>query len=102
MKTIIKNCLNCHHDFEAALSEHKRGNAKFCCHPCSTKYNHHLMVKPKLPNCLCAFCNTAFYKNRSRQLKSRSGLFFCCRQHKDLAQRIGGIKEIQPDHYGNS
>jgi 5-methylcytosine-specific restriction endonuclease McrA len=31
---------------------------------------------------------------------SKSGLFFCSREHKDLAQRIGGIKEIQPDHYG--
>ena len=34
---------------------------------------------------------------------SKSGIYFCCREHKDLAQRIDfGLKEIQPNHYGNA
>jgi 5-methylcytosine-specific restriction endonuclease McrA len=35
-------------------------------------------------------------------VNSKSGLFFCCRKHKDEAQRLGGIKEIQPSHYGTA
>jgi 5-methylcytosine-specific restriction endonuclease McrA len=31
---------------------------------------------------------------------SKSGLFFCTRKCKDEAQRIGGLKEIMPSHYG--
>jgi 5-methylcytosine-specific restriction endonuclease McrA len=33
---------------------------------------------------------------------SKSGLYFCCRDHKDKSQKIGGIKEIIPEHYGTS
>jgi 5-methylcytosine-specific restriction endonuclease McrA len=33
--------------------------------------------------------------------QSKSGLFFCCREHKDLAQRFDGIDEINLPHYGN-
>lgn len=29
-------------------------------------------------------------------------MYFCCRKHKDQAQRIGGIKAIQPPHYGET
>ena len=34
-------------------------------------------------------------------IKSKSKLYFCCRNHKDISQRIGGIKELHPAHYGN-
>jgi len=49
----------------------------------------------------CAYCGKKFHKPPNKQKLSRSGLYFCCREHKDLAQRIGGIKAIQPDHYRN-
>jgi len=33
-------------------------------------------------------------------INSVHGIYFCCRQHKDEAQRIGGIQDIMPPHYG--
>lgn len=51
----------------------------------------------------CAYCGKEFYKTKSKLDNSKSGLYFCCREHKDLAQRIEfGLKEIQPNHYGNN
>jgi hypothetical protein len=96
---IIKQCLNCNINFNASTREVNRGNAKFCSLKCSAIHHGANRVKPK-PNVKCAFCDKEFYKNKSKQSISRSGLYFCCRKHKDSAQRIGGIEEIQPDHYG--
>ena len=50
----------------------------------------------------CAYCGIEFYRAASKKRRSRSGLFFCCREHKDLAQRLGGCSEIQPPHYGTA
>jgi hypothetical protein len=49
----------------------------------------------------CAYCGKAFEKNLYRANHcSKSKLHFCSRLCKDTAQRIGGIKSIQPSHYG--
>ena len=51
----------------------------------------------------CAYFGNKFIRLTSKLNKSKSGIYFCCREHKDLAQRIEfGLKEIQPDHYGNT
>lgn len=51
----------------------------------------------------CAYCGKKFIRPNSKLNNSKSGIYFCCREHKDLAQRIEfGLKEIQPDHYGNA
>lgn len=48
----------------------------------------------------CAYCKKRFFKNKSSLNNSRSGLYFCCREHKDLAQRVEfGLEEIWPEHY---
>ena len=67
---------------------------KFCSPKCSQ------YVAEKEPNTKCANCDKDFYKSKSKQHNSKSGLFFCCRKCKDTAQRLGGIKEIMPPHYG--
>jgi len=54
----------------------------------------------KVANHICKFCGKEFYRADSKKKCSKSGLFFCSRECKDLAQRIGGLKEIQPSHYG--
>lgn len=100
MKTITKQCLNCNRDFEAPLREHRRGNGKFCCLSCSSSFRSLHRDKPD-PNAFCALCNKHFYKKPSSFKNSKSGLYFCSRACKDKAQRIGGIKDIQPPHYGN-
>jgi len=95
VKTKQRECEVCHTIFEAPLKEINRGNGRFCSLSCSSSRKKDLQ-----PNVQCAYCDKYFYKNPSKQQLSKSGLFFCCREHKDLAQRIGGIKEIQPPHYG--
>lgn len=44
----------------------------------------------------CAHCGVLFSKVPSKTTKS--GLHFCCREHKDAAQSY--MPDIQPDHYG--
>lgn len=51
----------------------------------------------------CAYCHKKFIKPNSKLENSKSGLYFCCREHKDLAQQIGSggeFDKIRPDHYG--
>jgi len=86
--------------FEASPGEHKRGNANFCSRSCGSQLHQYKKSEEREPNVKCALCNTAFYKNESKKKISKSGLYFCSRKCKDKAQRIGGIKEIQPPHYG--
>lgn len=101
--TMKKICLLCSVEFEVKQSEINRGNGKFCSHSCRTK-NYHLNKPPKEkpePNVQCAYCKVMFYKTQYALLNgSKSGLYFCCREHKDNAQKIGGFKEIMPPHYG--
>ena len=86
-------------------AEVNRGGGRFCSRRCSgiagnkKRYEN---KQPNVPNVECAFCGTPFYKKKNHMANSKSGLFFCCRKHKDLAQRIGGIKAIQPNHYGSN
>lgn len=48
----------------------------------------------------CAYCGIDFRRKNSKLFKSKSGLYFCCREHKDLAQRIEhGFTEMWPSHY---
>ena len=53
----------------------------------------------------CAYCGKNFYKANSKLDNSRSGIYFCCREHKDLAQRIDSgsdFNSIRPTHYGTT
>lgn len=97
MKDTIIACQFCQKEFLADKREINRGNAKFCSRSCSSKRK-----KPQSPNTYCSYCGQVFYRNASKKKQGKNGIFFCCRLHKDLAQRIGGIKDIQPSHYGNN
>lgn len=97
---ITKNCNNCGKDFQADSREVNRGNAKFCSRTCANNSKKGIKVQRK-SNCTCAQCKVEFYRRPSKS-SSKSGLYFCSRACKDKAQRIGGIKEIQPFHYSNS
>lgn len=98
MKTISKNCKFCGKFFSTPLKEHNRGNGLFCSMSCAGKFNMPKSIKEG--NLECAYCKERFYRQPSKMVNSKSKLYFCCRHHKDLAQRIGGIKEIHPTHYG--
>lgn len=94
-------CKECNNEFEAIEKEVKRGYGFFCSIECSAKYNGRNRIKP-IPNVQCAQCGKSFYRNTSKKKNSKSGLYFCCRKHKDLGQRLGGFSELHPPHYGTS
>lgn len=51
----------------------------------------------------CAYCHKKFITRKSQLEKSKSNLHFCCREHKDLAQRIESgqqFEKMRPEHYG--
>jgi len=97
MKVIQRDCETCKRSFNAPVREVKRGNGRFCSLSCSSK-----RTKTKEPNCQCAYCDTEIYKFPSKIAASKSGLVFCDRACKEQAQKIGGLKAIQPAHYGTS
>ena len=97
---VVRNCATCQKPFNAPVKEINRGNGRYCSIPCG---RHHVRpIKTHEPNVACAYCNTPFWRRASNMSGSKSGLYFCCREHKDAAQRIGGIEAIQPDHYGTT
>jgi len=96
---IEKSCLYCGTLFETTTRETNRGNGKYCSLSCSARNRK---SSPKIPNTKCAKCSKEFYRNKSKKGSSKSGLFFCNRKCKDEAQKIGGLKQIMPSHYGTS
>ena len=102
MKTISKSCEFCGQPFLAKLSEVKRGYGRYCSRSCSAKHKEAKVRQQRQLNSVCASCNKAFYRSPSKKERSKSGLLFCSRRCKDIAQRIEGLQEIHPSHYKGS
>lgn len=98
---VDKICLYCNKNFLAETRELNRGRAKYCSQSCAQRNKINTMPRP-IPNVKCGHCGVEFYLNESKRLASKSKFYFCCREHKDLSQRLGGIKEIMPPHYGTA
>jgi hypothetical protein len=50
---------------------------------------------------VCAYCGKTFFKQNSKLPNSKSGLYFCCREHKDMAQRLESGEQfniMRPDY----
>lgn len=100
---INRECNNCGKTYLAEQRYLNRGHGLFCSRTCANTFNNKSRwAAINLPNVTCAHCGIEFYKNLTKQKGSKSGLYFCSRAHKDAAQRLGGIKEIMPPHYGVS
>ena len=89
-------------DFSVTAECFMRGkdNIRGNCPKCSEEKNNINRIKVE-----CAYCGKEFYIPKSRLNKSKSGLYFCCREHKDLAQRIDSgnrFNSMRPAHYGTS
>ncbi len=98
MKT-NRPCNYCTKDYEAETRYLRRGQGLYCGHSCAAKGNASKRPKPE-PNVQCYQCSKVFYRNKSKQSVSKSGLQFCSRQCKEYAQSLeGGVVEIQPAHY---
>ena len=89
MKTYT--CKHCKATFEDWPSTKRQ----YCSPNCSCK------AKKKVVIFSCSWCSKTVTKTPSLMKNSKSGLHFCDRQCKAYAQSLtGGMKEIQPDHYG--
>ena len=97
----ISYCKQCGSDFKAYYREVNRGNGKFCSRACLGKYRSE-NKKVKESNVQCAACGHKFHKTPSRFNRTKSGLHFCSTICHTSSQRIGGIKEVIPLHYGTS
>lgn len=86
-----KNCFKKH-----TTRKRKKRQSQFC----SIKCLYEFKAKNNSIEVDCAWCKKKHQKKKSRLPRSKSGLYFCSRQCKNAAQRIGGIKEIMPPHYG--
>lgn len=88
-------------------------NTEFLVDPTNFLRNTNTTVSDKCPDCIalherlnlvCAYCGKKFTRAPSKANQSKSGLYFCCREHKDLAQRLGSGKQfdvMRPPHYQN-
>lgn len=102
MTTTQKQCLNCNTSFEAVNSEINRGYGKYCSRHCSAKHTGQIYSqKVTQPNEKCAYCQKPIYRRQWQRNQSKSGLFFCTPNHKDLAQRLNSNIDLTLPHYGN-
>jgi hypothetical protein len=99
MKRICENCTT---SFDAKPAEVNRGGGRFCSISCSSSRTRQ-RTQDRTPNTPCAYCGSTFWRKQSRPA-SKSGLYYCCREHKDLAKRgtgRSGHRTIAFHHYAH-
>lgn len=95
-KGIWIDCKQCN---QRHLSRIRRNSKnEFCSGRCARDY----IKQNGSVTTICAWCKLEHTKKKSQLVNSKSGLYFCTRKCKDEAQKIGGIKEIQPLHFGTA
>ena len=78
------------------------GKAYYPCLICQQEQKQIRLSKTR-HELICAYCGKTFTRTKAALLNSRSGLYFCCRECKDLSQRLSSgeaFNDIRPDHYG--
>ena len=98
--TIRVRCIKHNYEFETKYENVRRDTrAHFLCPYCQQEARDIKFAKNRTL-VKCAYCGKEFYKPNSKLESSKSGLYFCCREHKDLAQQIEfGLEEMWPEHY---
>ena len=105
-KPILMHC-NIHNvDFSALAECFMRGpsDVRSQCPQCSQEFKDE-RYKDQRVELTCAYCGKNFTRTVSDLKKSKSGLYFCCREHKDMASRLDSgnqFKVIRPDHFGTA
>lgn len=93
------------HNIEFIVSGDAAGRDPIRCNcPECSKELKQKQYEDKRTEVVCAYCGKKFLKANSKLPLSKSGLYFCCREHKDLAQRLESgnqFDSMRPDHYGN-
>ena len=99
-KNIQHNCKHCNKEFFVTKQAHQKNLGLYCSNSCSA-YDRAGTKRSEVYTTLeCAHCKTEFERRKSKLSNSKSGMYFCSKEHKNISQQIGGIKEIQPSHYG--
>ena len=97
---ITVKCLIHDYIFQTRYENVRRSNRKH--HICPLCKQQDINNNSSKIECECAYCHKKFMRAPSNIQKSKSGLLFCCREHKDLAQRIDTGEQFQimrPAHY---
>lgn len=103
--TITVKCIKHNHIFQTRYENVKRDNRAHHICPICQKEDVENKYENLRTNVKCAYCGKEFIKTNSRLSKSKSGLCFCCREHKDLAQRLDSGEKfdiLRPEHYGTT
>ncbi len=99
-KAVRRNCENCGKSFLVAIRFIIKGKGNYCCKDCANEAQ-----REKISNrvtLICSNCGVHFDRVKSKLYNSKSGLYFCSRQCKDIGQRIdSGLYDVHPSHYGN-
>jgi len=66
---------------------------RFCSRQCRASSKHFTTN--------CSTCGQFISRGLSKKKNSKHGFYFCDRLCKEKAQKLGGLKEIQPSHYGS-
>ena len=103
--TIKVKCIKHDYVFETKYENVRRDDrAHFICPHCQQEAREEKYSKNRT-KVQCGYCGIDFLKANSKLDSSRSGLYFCCREHKDLAQRLDSgliFDEMRPSHYGTT
>lgn len=102
--TIKVKCLIHGNEFETKWENVRRDDRAHHICPLCQEEDKNKRYREDQEELECAYCKKRFMRAKSKVSNSKSGLFFCCREHKDLSQRIDSGKEfdiIRPEHYGS-
>ena len=103
--TIQVKCLKHNYFFETKYENVRRDNRAHLLCPYCQKEARDSRFAEQRTLVKCSYCGKEFYKTNSKMDNSKSGLYFCCREHKDLAQRLDSGLEfevLRPEHYGTT
>lgn len=87
-------CEKCSNSF---LVRKNLEDRKYCSRKCYYSDNKRVVVEVD-----CSYCKKQIQKSPKELKNSKSGLYFCNIKCKSNAQKIGGIREIMPQHYGTT
>ena len=99
---ITIKCKKHNYEFQTKWENVRRDNRAHHLCPFCQQEDRDLTYNEDRSEVECAYCHKVFIKPNSKLNKSKSGLYFCCREHKDLAQSLISGEEfssMRPEHY---
>lgn len=103
--TVKIKCIIHNHEFETKYENVRRASRKHHICPICQEEDKNKRYENNRIKIKCAYCDKEFLRPLSDLNKSKSGLHFCCREHKDLAQRLESgqnFQSMRPEHYGTT